>query len=304
MRERIAILGVFGLATTTCFACCGVSSGKPVEFFGQRNIIVWDAATKTEDFIRSAQFRSEAKDFGFIAPTPTFPELSLAKPAAFNFLDGLDPRPRAESFGGGGGGFGGGAGFSTPPVVLQVKEVGKYLATTLRATDSQGLADWMKENGYVTTTQIREWTEFYIRKSWLLTCFKVINETGDAQTGVIKMRFRTPVPFNPFYVPSENGTKSDNSPGLTVHLISADPLIPRFKPGPNSFQQRWAVRMSDQEAQALVPMLNITELPRRASVQYFVDKSFPHPSIKDDLFFDEGPRRIAENPLLDVFSQF
>ena len=39
-------------------------------------VILWDAATQTEHFIRRASFKSEAEDFGFLVPTPTQPALN------------------------------------------------------------------------------------------------------------------------------------------------------------------------------------------------------------------------------------
>src|SRR6266850_284980 len=57
-------------------ACCPVPpSGKPVVNADQTVVILWDAATKTEHFIRQASFKSEADDFGFLVPSPTRPEL-------------------------------------------------------------------------------------------------------------------------------------------------------------------------------------------------------------------------------------
>src|SRR5580658_8291337 len=67
------------LATGSALACSGVGPpGKPVVFGDQTNIIIWDEAHHTEHFIRNANFRSGADDFGFIAPTPAKPQLSEA----------------------------------------------------------------------------------------------------------------------------------------------------------------------------------------------------------------------------------
>src|SRR5262245_43952479 len=58
-------------------ACCPVGPiGKPVVNADQTVLIIWDAATKTEHFIRRASFKSQADDFGFLIPTPDRPELS------------------------------------------------------------------------------------------------------------------------------------------------------------------------------------------------------------------------------------
>ena len=50
-------------------------------------VIVWDARTHTEHFIRGATFQSNAKSFGFLVPTPTPPQLAPASESAFYQLD-------------------------------------------------------------------------------------------------------------------------------------------------------------------------------------------------------------------------
>src|SRR6266478_1701884 len=68
-------------------ACCPAPpSGKPVMNADQTVVILWDAATKTEHFIRQASFQSEADDFGFLVPTPTQPELAESGNEAFPYL--------------------------------------------------------------------------------------------------------------------------------------------------------------------------------------------------------------------------
>ena len=49
--------------------------------------IVWDPKSKTEHFIRRANFESESEDFGFLVPTPSKPELGEANQALFQRLE-------------------------------------------------------------------------------------------------------------------------------------------------------------------------------------------------------------------------
>src|SRR6516164_1911022 len=89
-------------------ACCPAPprGGKmPVVNADQNVIIIWDAEKKTQHFIRRASFKSEAKDFGFLVPSPTPPKLSESGDEAFPTLYDVTkpevinkPRPR-----GGGG---------------------------------------------------------------------------------------------------------------------------------------------------------------------------------------------------------
>ena len=67
--------------------CCPAPRrGQPVVNADQTVILIWDAATKTEHFIRQASFKSEAEDFGFLVPSPSRPELDESGNEAFGFL--------------------------------------------------------------------------------------------------------------------------------------------------------------------------------------------------------------------------
>src|SRR5216684_4415721 len=67
--------------------CCPAGPrGMPVVNADQTVIIIWDAAAKTQHFIRQASFKSEADDFGFLVPSPSQPELEESGNEAFGFL--------------------------------------------------------------------------------------------------------------------------------------------------------------------------------------------------------------------------
>lgn len=63
---------------------CGTASppAVPVAVADESAIIVWDAATETQHFVRRASFRTDAEDFGFLVPTPSRPRLAEADDAA------------------------------------------------------------------------------------------------------------------------------------------------------------------------------------------------------------------------------
>src|SRR5207244_2754583 len=50
-------------------------------------IIIWDAAKKTQHFIRRASFETNTPNLGFLVPTPTRPELAEADDDAFKLLE-------------------------------------------------------------------------------------------------------------------------------------------------------------------------------------------------------------------------
>jgi hypothetical protein len=52
-------------------------------------IIVWDAGSKIQHFIRRATFAADTPDFGFLVPTPSQPTLAESKDEAFSFQEKL-----------------------------------------------------------------------------------------------------------------------------------------------------------------------------------------------------------------------
>jgi len=141
-----------------------------VRVVNERALIVWDSANKTEHFIRGAVFDTNAKDFGFLVPTPTTPDLAEADPQVFGTLYNItaakevwrkqrepaQPRsmwtalsemiygiqsrsksaiPMIEA---------------APPAVQVLKQqhVAGYDAVVLSAERPELILDWLKENGY------------------------------------------------------------------------------------------------------------------------------------------------------------
>ena len=86
-----SVLLVLSMLWCPTLACCPAPpSGKPVVNADQTVIIIWDAASKTEHFIRQASFKSEADDFGFLVPTPSEPELMESGNEGFPYLAKLN----------------------------------------------------------------------------------------------------------------------------------------------------------------------------------------------------------------------
>jgi len=56
------------------------------------------------------------------------------------------------------------------------------------------------KNKYATTNSTHEWVAFYLKKDWYITAFKVINAAEVADSGMVKMSFKSDRPFNPYYV--------------------------------------------------------------------------------------------------------
>ncbi len=90
-------------ASSLTWACAPAPRpGERVTITKEAALIVYDARTRTEHFIRRASFSTSAGDFGFLVPTPTVPELGAVKPGIFDSLvsqtfpsgaSAGDPRP-------------------------------------------------------------------------------------------------------------------------------------------------------------------------------------------------------------------
>lgn len=90
MRGKL-VFAVLLLAPTVAWACCAASHpGEHVAIADQEILVTWNAKTQEEHFVRRARFLgSSSKDFGFLVPTPTKPELAEAPDALFDRLDDL-----------------------------------------------------------------------------------------------------------------------------------------------------------------------------------------------------------------------
>lgn len=278
-------LGTFAV-TCSVWACSGVGPpGKPVVFGDQTNIVIWDEARHLEHFIRNANFKSGADNFGFIAPTPGKPHLNEASNQAFYTLASLAPIVAY-----GGGGFGGGAGgrasMSDQVRVIQEADVAGYHATTLFSSSSRAINDWMNEHGYVSTPEVEKWAERYCSKGWYLTAFKVIDRTKlAASTGTVRMSFRTDKPFNPFYVPSTN-IPNRGKGTLRVYFVSVGDYDANIGDTGTWKTPQWTAPIPEASAALLAKQIELPleAIPSWSQVETFVDNDFPRPAA-DDIYF-------------------
>lgn len=273
----VAVLGAQG------WSCCGVAGrNRQVTFVEQLNLVVWDPATKTEHFVRRASFASKAADVGFIAPTPTVPKLAEAQAGVFAYIESLNPTPAFGSKGVSGGA--GAGGVSRGVTVVHEQDVAGYHATTLKATDAKGLADWMKENGFETTPGIEKWTAVYIKKSWYLTAFKVKMKSGAGTTGTVRMSFKTEKPFNPYFVPKENQGKGQS--GLRLYFMAPGHASAKIGGKTDWQDPNWSVEASRHDTDTIASNIGMNDgdLPYGMRITAFYDSSFPN-AAKEDLYF-------------------
>jgi hypothetical protein len=223
------------LAATHLPACCPIGrSGKPVVNADQTVIILWDAATKIQHFIRQASFQSDAADFGFLVPTPSRPELDESGNAAFPWLQTLTepeiqrvPRPH------GGGGCGCGeksaginADRSLPKAVevqvLEEKRVAGFDAVVLAADSADDLITWLKEHDYEFSPEAEAWAKPYVEAGWMITALKVAKddeakENKGVSAAALRLSFQTDRPLFPYREPDSGA--SAKALGATHRLL-------------------------------------------------------------------------------------
>jgi len=198
--------------STESLGCCAVfRSGQPVVNADQTVIMIWDAAAKTQHFIRQASFKSAADDFGFLVPSPSEPELDESGNDAFAHLRTLtEPEKKKAPRGGGGIGCGCSARnmtFDTGSVhVLQEKRVAGFDAVVLESNSAAALTAWLKERGYTYSPEVEAWAKPYIDLGWKITALKIAKDADSKNSPTVaadalRMSFKTDRPLFPYREP-------------------------------------------------------------------------------------------------------
>lgn len=263
-------IALFASLGATSTACCAVAlAGVGVKFGGQSNIVIWDDKNQIEHFVRYASFDSKAENMGFIAPTPSVPEIVDVNPKAYEFLESLRPIPyqirEAKA-----------AAPASEVQVLQVVDTGSYIATTLKAEDPNSLTSYLKENSFELTPGVKEWADFYIKKKWLLTAFKLKKSKEALALKPVRMSFKTSEPFNPFFVPKENIPDNANG-GLLLYFIAKPNFGILSAKTEYGVKSEWTSGKLDKIRSVLAPALRLEDdqIPEGAVVTRYAALDFP-----------------------------
>jgi len=167
----MAMLVALGLSSQSneAMACGGFFSqraGRKPSLSYEQVVIVYDAKTSTEHFIREVTFNEGSATFGFVVPTPSRPEVAQVDDAPFQELRATFPFAPARPMVGHGAGSGTGQGFGSGAgsvSVLETVKVGSFTAFVLAADDEKALAKWLVDNGLASTPESDEWLAHYVR---------------------------------------------------------------------------------------------------------------------------------------------
>ncbi|HUS31135.1 MAG TPA: DUF2330 domain-containing protein [Kofleriaceae bacterium] len=271
-----------------------------IQIVDEEALIIWDPATKTEHFIRRAQFASDAKAFGFLVPTPTPPKLTELDAEVFAILaDRTAPQveyrtERPWQLGAwllegcmlmkGDKAMPAGAPIDSGVRVLSTTNVAGYDATALQASDPSALGAWLTAHGFVMTPAIEQWLAIYVQKQWTMTAFVVAGAEsthGDVTTRAIDMTFQTDTPFYPYREPGA-GTELDgvtSAPGRSLRVYFAAPQ----RHAATLATKPWAAKVSYAHEFSGVPGVEAL-LGASRYITAFIDETSPRRGI-DELYF-------------------
>lgn len=304
-------------------SCCPAPpSGKPVVNADQTVILLWDAATKTEHFIRRASFKSAADNFGFLIPSPTQPELAESGNEAFPVLQKLtEPevlkRPRPT-----GGGCAcddkkGTAGWQSAPAgvaVLDEKLVAGFHAVVLEAASAKDLTDWLRDHGYAYSPEVAAWAKPYVEAGWKVTALKVAKSSAeqdrnDLTASALRLSFKTDRPLFPYREPDPSAAAP--AVGATHRLLRiyflADARYRGELTKDVSWTGRtaWAGHVSPADRDKVLGLLELpaTTGPAEWWLTEFED-NWPYKPAPADVYFARDPSQtdVRREPIIQYVS--
>ncbi len=143
----------------------------------QKAVIVYD--DNMETLILSVGFSGDAKDFGWVIPTPSRPEVTKSSDELFKSLKDLTGYQDAV-YPTEGLGLGAPEAMEKEAVtVLETKKIDIYDIAILDASDSGALAKWLNDNGYQYPEDEAYVLEDYINNQWFFTAVKVSSDFAD-----------------------------------------------------------------------------------------------------------------------------
>jgi len=232
-----------------------------------------------------------ARDSGLIMPTPSPAAVSLGDASIFQSL-AVEMTPtevKTYNWWGdsvlytGGTGAANGAPGAAAPIVLDVVQLGPLEATTLAASDVQGLTDWLDANGYGIRQEVTDLLATYIDKNWSFVAMK-LTSTDTLGGELDPIRFVFDMPESGLVYPLALSRAARSAQTVNVYIFDDHNRSVQFANGEDldffftSSGLTWAAPVSDPSLQAYGHYLSAYKL-------YFEQ---PGQQILDDLVFPQS----------------
>lgn len=227
MKRISALLGLIALLTLGGFAApagacaCGAPAPEPgseVDVDRENAMIRWDG--QTEEIVMQLDLRSDSGSTGLVVPTPTPATVSLGDAELFEQLVAeMAPRVITRYDWWGGFGLGSSAGApegGAPPEVLAQVQLGPIEATTLAASDTEGLQTWLDDNGFALSEAVEAELDPYVRDGWSFVALRLTGaEPLDGALDPIRFEFAT----DEFVYPMRMSRASEHEQNLRLYII-------------------------------------------------------------------------------------
>lgn len=166
------LLVMFFLTPTSIKADGGIMPRPDTWIYetGQKAVIYYEKDLET--LVLQTSFIGEAKDFAYIVPTPSKPEVSkvsediftnLQKMTNFEFFDPLIMLNSDQAV----------KEITASVEVVEEKQVGIYEVKILSATDKEALYNWLKDNNFNYPENKKYILDDYISNKWFFTTAKI-----------------------------------------------------------------------------------------------------------------------------------
>ena len=206
------------------------------------------------------RYAGDPKQFAWIVPVPSLPELELSHAEAFGFIDQQTrptvsvtepsicpaplyvckqhpmpvcgdrvPAPMSPGFAAGSPTNASQAGSSAPaptapPVtVLARQQVGSYDTVVFDAGDAQAAVDWLQSEGFIVNDTMSPYMEPYVAQDMLFVAAKLVPGAGADEIRPLRMRYEGTQPMIPLQL-----TAVATEPNLTVtaYIYAPTPYAP------------------------------------------------------------------------------
>lgn len=285
----LVILAAQSAAPASACACGAAAPlfGSEVDVGSEIAVVRWDG--ELEEIVMRLGMTSESGETGLVVPTPNPATVSAANASLFESLESaIEPRTVTE-WDWWGAGPPDGAGGGAPPTVLDQVQLGPVEATTLAASDADGLSQWLDANGYQLAPEVTAELDPYIQDGWSFVALRLTSAVPfDGALDPIRFTFES----DSLVYPMRMSRAADTPQVVRLYLLGEHRLTVTGTDGPldSHASTAWAGPISGE----------VAELGRFLSV---IDLFFPDPAtqITGDLAITEAPNDDPVTPTNTVY---